>query len=81
MRILAPAILVATMLMASQETLSPRPPRTLALVVAHADDEGPVAPILARPVDVAGFGGQCPVRRAARSVHPSRPATRLTRQE
>ena len=48
MRILAPAILVATMLMASQETPSPRPPRTLALVVAHADDEGPVAPILAR---------------------------------
>ena len=44
-----PIVLAALLLFTQQGLLSQaRAPRTLAVVVAHADDEGPVAPILAR---------------------------------
>jgi LmbE family N-acetylglucosaminyl deacetylase len=48
MRALTYTILATAMVTAAEGSQVPRGPRTLALVVAHADDEGPVAPILAR---------------------------------
>jgi len=45
-----PFVLLAALLLFTQQRLLSQAsaPRTLAVVAAHADDEGPVAPILAR---------------------------------